>query len=68
MLPPLAGSSASRRRQAADILSNQPIERLFQEIGEELRGDYTLGYTPEPLGSDFRVEKISSYRLPAVAI
>lgn len=42
-----------------EVSAEQPIERVFGQIGEELRSSYTLGYRSEPSGLPFRAVRVN---------
>jgi VWFA-related protein len=45
-----------------EVSAEQPIERVFEQIGEELRSTYRLGYRPEASGFSFRAVRVSVAR------
>jgi VWFA-related protein len=43
---------------AYEVSKNETIERIFSEIEEALRNQYSIGYTPEPFRADGNYRKI----------
>ena len=37
-----------------EVSKKHPLEEIFKQIDEELRSQYSLGYTPEAGGSGYR--------------
>ncbi|HKV95051.1 MAG TPA: VWA domain-containing protein [Candidatus Angelobacter sp.] len=42
-----------------EVSKKQPIEKIYQAIEEDLRNQYNLGYTPDPVDAEGRYHKIS---------
>lgn len=42
-----------------EVSKKQPIEKIYEEIAEDLRNQYNLGYTPDPADTDGSYHKIS---------
>jgi VWFA-related protein len=42
-----------------EVSKKQPIEKIYEEIAEELRNQYNLGYTPDPGDAEGSYHKIS---------
>jgi VWFA-related protein len=42
-----------------EVTKKEPIDKIYQEISEELRNQYNLGYTPDPPDPDGGYHKIA---------
>jgi VWFA-related protein len=42
-----------------EVSKKQPIEKIYEEIAEDLRNQYNLGYTPDPADAEGSYHKIS---------
>ena len=45
-----------------EVSKKEPVNQIYSQIQEELRNQYSLGYTPNPAGA--RISQDSGYRLP----
>jgi len=42
-----------------EVSKKQPLEKIYDAIAEDLRNQYSLGYTPDPAGAEGSYHKIS---------